>query len=160
MRLDRNPASYRDYGDGILIHELANIAGDVDVGPSTRIDAYATITGRVIIGARCHIGPGVGIFGSAGVTIGDECSLSAGSRIFTGTFDRRTGYKANPMLADKVYAEGPVVMGSRCILGCNSVILPNVTLADDVLIGALCLVKHNLAAGLYAGIPVHHVASP
>ena len=153
--LERSPDPYRDYGNGILVHRLANIAGAVEVGPGTRIDAFVTITGKVRIGTRCHIGAYAALLGSAGIEMGDECSMSPGCRIFTGSFDRRTSHRANPQLPDKAYLEGPVRIGNRCIVGANSVVLPGVTLVDEVLIGALSLVNADLLqSGIHAGVPV------
>lgn len=142
-----------------MVHPLANIAGDLQMGENCRIDPYVTITGRVRLGNNVHLGVGACLFGSEGIEIGDDCSVSPGARIFTGTFDADTGYRANPQVCDKSYIVGPVHIGNRCIVGSGSVVLPGVTLADDVLIGALSLVKADLKAGLYAGTPARKISS-
>jgi acetyltransferase-like isoleucine patch superfamily enzyme len=136
-----------------VINPLANIVGELEMGENCRIDAFVTITGKVKLGNNVHIGVGVSIFGTEGVVIGDDCSISPQASIFTGTFDAATGYRANPQIEDKQYRKGPVRIGNRCIVGAGSVVLPNVTLSDDVLVGALTLVKSNLAAGVYGGVP-------
>lgn len=138
----------------VIINKLANIVGQVEAGCNCRIDAFVTITGNVRLGNNVHIGTGVCIFGMHGVEIGDDCSISPGAKIFTSSFDPVTGHLANPQLDNKKYANGSVKIGDRCIVGANSVVLPNVNLDDDVLIGCQSLVKNNLKKGLYAGIPV------
>lgn len=137
-----------------MISELANIVGELDCGWNCRIDPFVTITGKVRLGNNVHIGIGACIFGSEGVEIGNDCSISPGAKLFTGSFDGETGHKANPQLADKTYKKGSIKIGDRCIVGANSVVLPDVELSDDVLIGALSLVKTSLSSGLYAGTPV------
>lgn len=143
--------------DSCLVHRLANIAGELEAGENCRIDAFVTITGKVKIGSNCHIGNGAAIFGMNGVEIGDDCSISPGAQVFTSTFDAATGYRANPMVEDKRYLSGPVRIGHRCIVGAGSVLLPSTVLANDVLIGALSLVKTNLPAGVYGGVPASYL---
>ena len=112
-----------------------------------------TITGTVTLGNNVHIGVGACIFGSEGVFIGDDTSISPGAKIFTGTYDVETGHLANPQLKNKVYAKGPVHIGSRCIIGANSVVLP-CSIEDDVLVGALSLVKEDIPIySIATGIP-------
>lgn len=136
-----------------LVHCMANIAGEIEAGENCRIDAFVTITGKLKLGANVHIGNAAAIFGVYGVEIGDDCSVSPGAQIFTATYDASTGYRANPMVKDKRYLSAGVKIGHRCIVGAGSVVLPGVVLANDVLIGALSLVKTNLSAGIYGGVP-------
>lgn len=137
-----------------MISPLANVVGELITGENCRIDPFVTITGKVSLGNNVHIGVGACIFGSAGVVIGDDCSISPGAKIFTGSYDAETGYLANPQLKDKCYAEGPVVIRNRCIVGANSIVLPNVVLWDDVLVGAQSLVKRDIPENCIAvGVP-------
>lgn len=53
---------------------------------------------------------------------------------------------------------GKIILHKHCIVGSNSVILPNVELGEGVAVGALSLVNSNLEQwGLYAGIPVRRI---
>lgn len=113
-------------------------------GENCRVDPFVTITGTVKIGNNVHIGVGACIFGTAGVDIGDNCSISPGAKIFTTSYDAETGYLANPQVEGKKYASGPVKIGDRCIVGANSVVLPNVSIGSDSLIGALSLVRNDV----------------
>lgn len=125
------------------------------MGPNCRIDAFATITGKVVLGHDCHIGTGATIHGGEGVKIGDETSISPGAHIFTASFNRETGHLANPQLGSRMVADrAPVKIGARCIIGAGSVVLPGAVVDDDVLIGALSLVEGHVSAGLYAGSPL------
>lgn len=148
--------SGKDFGlpESVMVHRLANIAGELTCGERCRIDAFVTITGKVKLGSNCHIATGSSLFGSEGIEIGDECSTSPGSQIFTTSYDRGSRHQANPMVDDKVYRASPVKIGSRCIIGTNSVVLPGAVVTDDVCIGALSLVNTSIhTPGIYAGIP-------
>lgn len=140
-----------------MINKLANIVGELEMGENCRIDAFVTITGKVKLGNNVHIGVGVCIFGTHGVEIGDDCSISPGAKIFTSTYDSTTGYLANPQLENMESVDGFVKIGNRCIVGANTVVLPNVVIDDDVLIGCQSLVKTNLSKGLNVGIPVRQI---
>jgi acetyltransferase-like isoleucine patch superfamily enzyme len=130
-----------------MINNLANIVGELIEGENCRIDPFVTITGRVKLGNNVHIGVGACIFGSEGVEIGNDCSISPGAKIFTGSYDSTVGYLANPQVIGKKYQQGPVKIGNRSIVGANSVVLPGVTIGDDVLVGALSLVKRSIDSG-------------
>lgn len=137
-----------------MISPLANVVGDLIQGENCRIDPFVTITGQVCLGNNVHIGVGACIFGSSGVSIGDDCSISPGAKIFTTSYDADTGHLANPQLSDKQYESGPVWIGHRCIVGANAVVLPNVTIFDDVLIGAQSLIKRDIPENCIAvGVP-------
>lgn len=141
-----------------MISPLANIVGDLKCGENCRIDPFVTITGKVVLGNNVHLGAGVCIFGGFGVEVGDDTSLSPGSKVFTSSYDASTGHLANPQLKNKVYSSGPVFIGKRSILGANSVVLPNVKIPDDVLIGAQSLVTKDLTKNsIYAGSPVRKI---
>lgn len=142
-----------------MIDPLANVGhAFLTTGANCRVDAFAVITGRVALGDKCHVGTGASILGGEGVEIGDETSVSPGARIFTATFDRETGHRANPQLGDGMVAtRAPVKIGARCIVGTGSIVLPGTVMDDDVLIGALSLVKGHLTAGMYAGSPLRKI---
>ena len=137
-----------DYTNGI--HRLANVCGELEMGENCRIDPYVTITGKVKLGNNVHIGVGACLFGSEGIEIGDDCSISPGAKLFTTSYDLKTGHKANPQLKDKQYLKGSIKIGNRSIVGTTSIVLPGVVLGDDVLIGALCLVKRSIKDGHFA----------
>jgi galactoside O-acetyltransferase len=138
-----------------VISHLANLVGNgIKLGNNCRIDPFVTITGYVTIGDNVHIGVGVCIFGGGGVIIGDKVSLSPGCKIFSTNEDADSGYLSNPTLEDSHAHTAPVIIGNRSVIGSNSVVLPGLVIGDDVQVGALSLVKQDLASGfIYAGIP-------
>jgi len=63
---------------------------------------------------------------------------------------------ANPTI-DKKYLNvenGDIIISKHCIIGSNSIILPNVTLFEGTAVGSLSLIKHNTEEwNIYGGIP-------
>ncbi len=151
-----------DMGDGIAVHDSANICGDVEIGMNTRIDAFVTITGKVKIGRNVHISTGASIFGGAGVTIGDYAGISAGVKIFTGTEDLSGDMLTNPTVPAQYRSpiSKSIVIGAHCVIGAGSVLLPGAELEEGVCVGALSLVKAKLKRWhIYAGIPAEVIKS-
>ena len=55
-------------------------------------------------------------------------------------------------------SSGPVHFGKHTIIGCGSVILPNVSIGEGTAIGALSLVKENCKPfSIYSGVPARYI---
>lgn len=137
-----------------LVHRLANIAGHVTAGENCRIDAFVTLTGTVKLGANCHIGTGASIFATHGFYAADMVSVSPGAKIFTATTDinsdclayhREATFEAKPLI-------GRVKVGWGSAIGANAVILPGVTIGEQVQVGANATISQDLPDfGVYVG---------
>ena len=56
------------------------------------------------------------------------------------------------------YKKGEIIIGAKSLIGSGSIILPNVKISKNTLIGALSLINKNiLKPGTYSGIPVKKV---
>ena len=63
-------------------------------------------------------------------------------------------YSDNAIYNKSNYKKGKVNIGKHTIIGSGSVILPNISIANNSSIGALTLVNKDIRiAGIYAGIP-------
>lgn len=52
----------------------------------------------------------------------------------------------------------PITVGDRCWLGARAIILPGVTIGDDVVVAAGAIVTKDCASGgLYAGVPARRI---
>lgn len=146
--------------DGSLIHRLSNIAGEVEIGAGSRIDAFVTITGRVKLGRCVHISTQACIFGKAGVEIGDYSGISVGVKLFSETEDLSGDWMLHPTVGPNYRRSigKRVRIGKHCSVGAGSVLLPGAYLPDGACVGALSLVKTRLLPwSIYAGIPVRLV---
>jgi len=103
--------------------------------------------------SNVKIGKGVGIFEntvinpSESVEIGDNCGIGADVMIWThgAWLDITQGFPSD---------FGPVKIGDNVWLPARSIVLPNVTIGNDVVIGTNSLVNRSLPSGcLAAGLP-------
>lgn len=87
------------------------------------------------------------------ITIGTDTAVGMQVAFVTSThpFDEAGRFSADP--------EGlPVVIGDRCWIGARAMILPGVTIGDDVVVAAGAVVTKDCAAsGLYAGVPARRI---
>ena len=115
----------------------------------------AAITGNVIIGKNCYIGPGAAIRGDWGrVIIEDGCNVQENCIIhmFPGV---TVLLKENAHIGHGAIIHGATI-GKNCLVGMNSVIMDHVQLEDECIVGALTFIKEGEkipARSLIAGNP-------
>ena len=113
------------------------------VHDSSFIHPHAAVTGNVIIGRDVYVGPGAAIRGDWGaVVIGDGCNVQENCVIhmFPGTM---------VTLEDSVHmGHGSIVHGGRIgrnsLIGMNAVIMDNVDIGPECVIGALTFVPAEM----------------
>lgn len=118
-------------------------------GAGTSIYDSALVLGEVRVGSKCWIGPGVVLDGSGGLTIGDNCSISAGVQIYSHDSVQWaiTGGTAP-------YEHAPTRIGSNCYIGPNAVIAKGVTIGDRAVVGAGAVVLQDVVeGGRVGGVP-------
>lgn len=125
------------------------------IHPSSFIHPLAAVTGNVIIGKNVYVGPGAALRGDFGkIIIEDGCNVQENCTIhmFPG---------ATALLKDNAHiGHGAVIhgatIGKNCLIGMNSVIMDNVILNDECIVGALSFIKANQvipSRSLLAGNP-------
>lgn len=111
---------------------------------SSFIHPQATVTGDVIIGKNCYIGPGAAIRGDWGqIRIEDGCNVQENCTIhmFPGV---TVLLKAGAHIGHGAIIHGATI-GKNCLVGMNAVIMDNVLLGDECIIGALSFIKADEA---------------
>ena len=106
------------------------------------IHPQAVITGNVIIGKHCYIGPGAAIRGDWGkVIIENGCNVQENCTIhmFPGI---KVLLKENAHIGHGAVIHGAII-GKNCLVGMNSVIMDNVELGDESIVGALTFIKEG-----------------
>ena len=110
------------------------------VHESSFIHPQACITGNVIIGRDCYIGPGAAIRGDWGqIIIEDGCNVQENCTIhmFPGI---TVLLKEGSHIGHGAIIHGATI-GKNCLVGMNAVIMDNVVLGDECIVGALTLIK-------------------
>ena len=112
------------------------------VDKSSFIHPQATVTGNVIIGKDVYIGPGAAIRGDwGGIVINDGCNVQENCTIhmFPGT---------TVILEESAHiGHGAIIhgahIGKNVLVGMNSVIMDDVVIGSESIIGALTFIKAN-----------------
>ncbi|MCB0478711.1 MAG: transferase hexapeptide repeat family protein [Crocinitomicaceae bacterium] len=110
---------------------------------STYVHPQANVTGNVIIGENCYIGPHCTIRGDFGqIIIEDGCNVqeSCTVHMFPGT----TVYlRKNAHIGHGAIVHGGEI-GENCLIGMNAVIMDNTKIGKESIIGALCFVPAKM----------------
>jgi phenylacetic acid degradation protein len=107
---------------------------------SSFIHPQAAVTGNVIIGKNVYVGPGAAIRGDWGaIIIEDGCNVQENCTIhmFPGT---TVLLKENAHIGHGAVIHGATI-GKNCLIGMNSVVMDNVILGDECIVGALTMIK-------------------
>lgn len=106
------------------------------------IHPLAAVTGNVIIGKHCYIGPGAALRGDWGqIILEDGCNVQENCTIhmFPGT---RVLLKENAHIGHGAIIHGATI-GKNCLVGMNAVIMDHVELGDESIVGALTFIKEG-----------------
>lgn len=110
------------------------------IDASSFVHPLAAVTGNVSIGKNVYIGPGAAIRGDWGrIVIEDGCNIQESCTIhmFPGvTVLLREGAH----IGHGAIVHGAVI-GRNCLIGMNSVIMDNVEIGDECIVGALSFIK-------------------
>lgn len=110
---------------------------------SSFIHPQAAVTGNVIIGKNVYVGPGAAIRGDWGeIIIEDGCNVQENCTIhmFPGT---TVILKEAAHIGHGAIVHGGII-GRNCLIGMNSVIMDNVEIGDECIIGALTFVPGEM----------------
>lgn len=106
------------------------------------VHPQATVTGNVIIGKHCYIGPGAALRGDwGGIVLQDGCNVQENCTIhmFPGV---TVLVKEGAHIGHGAVIHGATI-GRNCLVGMNSVIMDNVQLGDECIVGALSFIKEG-----------------
>ena len=112
------------------------------VDPSSFVHPLAAVTGNVIIGKNCYIGPGAALRGDWGtIVIEDGCNVQENCVIhmFPGV---TVLLKSSAHIGHGAIIHGATI-GKNCLVGMNSVVMDNVELGDESIVGALSFIKEG-----------------
>ena len=109
---------------------------------SSFVHPLASVTGNVIIGRDVYIGPSAAIRGDWGkIIIEDGCNVQENCTIhlFPGI---TVILKEGSHIGHGAIIHGAAI-GKNCLVGMNAVIMDNVQLGDESIVGALTFIKAN-----------------
>lgn len=106
------------------------------VHPSAFVHPQAAVTGNVIIGRDVYIGPGAALRGDWGeIIVADGCNIQENCTVhmFPGVTVR---LEEGAHIGHGAIIHGAHV-GRNCLVGMNAVLMDNVVLGDECIVGAL-----------------------
>ena len=156
---------FASLGENVQISDRASFYGAerISLGSNTRIDDFCVLSagsGGICIGQHVHIAVYSSLIGAGKITLSDFCNISSRVSIYTSSDDHSGATMTNPTVPSAFTGvkHADVFLGKHVLVFGGSVILPGVTLADGVVIGALSLIKRDcLAFGIYAGSPARRI---
>ena len=152
-------------------HFRVNVVSGSDFMP--RMGRYLLYRGSGIATSTPNIFSGCRFRGSAPVTIGPstfvnhDCSFEANAPIVIGR-DCHIAMEVLFVTSDHAFEQGKgfssrasyagIRVGDRCWIGARAIILPGVTIGDDVVVAAGAVVVKDCASrGVYAGVPARRL---
>ena len=112
------------------------------IDPSSFIHPQSAVTGNVIIGKNCYIGPGAALRGDWGqIILEDGCNVQENCTVhmFPGV---TVLLKEGSHIGHGAIIHGAII-GKNCLVGMNSVVMDDVELGNECIIGALTLVREG-----------------
>ncbi len=156
--------SFKNYSNaelkdaGVIFGESVYISNDVILhnphniilGDNIRIDSQCILIAgkekKIIIGNNVHISAGCYFYGNSGnITLEDYTCTSARCILYTSNDDYTEGYATNSVVDESIknVTVGDICIKKHSVVGCNSVILPNVILNHATSVGSHSLIKRN-----------------
>ncbi|MBI5418321.1 acyltransferase [Candidatus Poribacteria bacterium] len=158
---------------GLTFGENVNISNDVIlynpqniiIGNNVRIDSQCILIAgkntKIIIGNNVHISAGCYFYGNSGnITLEDYTCTSARCILYTSNDDYTDGYATNSVVngSIKKVTTGDIYIKKHSVIGCNSVILPNIVLEHATSVGSHSLIKKNTEPfDIVAGSPAKFI---
>ena len=153
---------FKTFGKNVLISDKCSIYGadKIEIGSDIRIDDFCVLSagdGGIKIGNNVHIAIYSSLQGKGRITLDDFVGISSRVSIYSSNDDYFGRYMTNPTIPSQftgvIY--GDVTICKHVIVGCGSVILPNVILNMGCAVGSLSLVNTDCdELYIYGGNPL------
>jgi len=157
-----NKIGFKSIGENVLISDRSSIYGayNIEIGSNVRIDDFCIISageGGIKIGNYVHIACYAHLIGSGRIIVEDHAQISGKVSIYSSSDDFSGDYLVGPTVPKEFtnVKSLTVHLKKYVVLGCNTVVLPGVTIEEGTAIGALSLVSKSLPGyRIYGGNPL------
>ncbi|MEO9483348.1 MAG: acyltransferase [Ekhidna sp.] len=108
-------------------------------GEGSSIYDNSLVFGKVSVGKNCWVGPFTILDGSGGLVIGDFCTISSGTHIYSHDNVKQTLSSGNlPIDREKV------IVGKNTYIGPNTIISKGVSIGDYCVVGSQSFLKSDV----------------
>jgi galactoside O-acetyltransferase len=155
----------KSFGERVHVSRKASFYGAdrIELGSDVRIDDFCVLSagaGGIVIGNFIHIAVFSSLIGRGAITVQNFSNISSRVSIYSSSDDYSGKYLTNPTVPEQYTGvqHADVTIGRHAIIGSGSVVLPGVTLAEGVAIGALSLVRESIPEfEIWAGSPAKKI---
>jgi len=153
-----NTMGFASVGENVKISRNASFYGieNISIGNNVRIDDFCILSGKITLGSNIHISAYCALYGAFGIELKDYSGMSPRSIIFSASDD----FSGDSLIGPHIPKEfqkiigGKVVLSKYCQLGAATIILPNCTINEGTVTGAMTLVTKDLKPWtIYQGVP-------
>jgi len=138
----------KSFGENVLISRKTSIYGakNISIGNNVRIDDFCIISGNVTIKDNVHISAYTGLYGGGEIVIGNYSGCSQRCTLISASDDFSGEYMIGAVIPDQFtnVTHGKIILEDYTQLGANTVVLPNVTIHEGAVVGAMSLVNKDL----------------
>lgn len=149
--------AFKSFGEGSVIISPLRLKGLnlISMGRNVVVNENAWIeaepTGQLDIEDNVFLGIGLHIHAVDKINIGEGTTAARNVTFSNGRHDLND--------RDRIYKTGVINVGRNCFFGESSIILGNVTIGDNAVIGAGAVVTKDVPAGAtVAGVPARQVS--
>lgn len=149
--------AFKSFGEGSVIVTPMKLKGieTISIGDGVAILEGVWLQtesgGQLTIGSGTYIGHRSHIHAVSDLVIGENCVLA--DNVLINNSEHVKGD------IQQISTRGPIIIGDRVFVGQNVVILANVSIGDDAIIGAGSVVTKDVPAGAtVAGVPAHIIS--
>lgn len=157
-----NSIGFKEVGNNVLISRFARFYDieNIEIGSNVRIDDFCLLSGKIKLGNYIHISAFSALYGKFGIEMEDFSGLSPRCTVFSASDDFSGNCLIGPMI-NQQYSNvlgGKVHIGKFSQLGCNCVVMPDITIFEGVAVGAMSLITKDLPSWkIYKGIPAKYL---
>ena len=135
----------------------------IEIGDNVRIDDFCVLSGGIglTIGSHIHIACGVYLFAGAGIVLEDFVQVASRTIMLSQSDDMSGRSLVGPCIPIEYkpfLKSGLITIKRHTFIGTGTTIVPGVTIGEGVSVGAMSLVKEDLAPwAVYAGVPAKRI---
>ena len=149
----------KSYGNNVYISRKCSIYGadKISIGNNVRIDDFCLLSGNITIGSNIHISAYTALYGAMGIIMEDYTGISPRCTLISASDDFSGDCLVGPIHPESTtnVTGGPIVMKRFSHIAAHCCIMPNVTIEEGTVIGAMSLVRHTTEPWMmYVGCPV------
>jgi acetyltransferase-like isoleucine patch superfamily enzyme len=159
--MESSDINFKSIGQNCQISPFARFYNpeNIEIGNNVRIDDFCILSagkGGIKIGDFIHIACQTTLIGQGRITLEDFSQISGKCAIYSSNDDYTGAHLVGPTIPKQYLGvfSGPVTLKKHALLGCGTVVLPNVTINEGVATGCYTVVRKDLEPWkIYIGNP-------